>query len=178
MILEPAVRVEHGGVAEVAWFDRQVEGGKGPVGDWHLFDLGGDDFEDAGLEDEIGIGGVGPGDELAGAFEVGEEIGLAAPQAEAASDELGAGGGEHAEVVVEVAAAIEHAFHGDRAGEVMLECGSGDRAIELIRGGDGTGWALGGVEGGGGQTGASDQGQDREGVKPAWRAGEGEAPGS
>ena len=113
--------VDHVGVAEVPFLDGLAQGDERPLGHGHLLDLGADALEDAGLQDHLRIGGVDLGDQLIGPFEVSQQVGLVAPEADASADELGAGGLEHADVVVEVAAAVQHAFHRDRAGEVIVE---------------------------------------------------------
>ena len=60
------------------------------------------------------------------------KFGLAAPQAEAPADELGAGVLEHPDVVVEVAPAVEQALHRDRPGQVVLQHLPRDRPVETI----------------------------------------------
>jgi len=111
-----ALRVDHVGVAEVAFFDGLAEGGEDPIGNWDLLDLCGDDFEDAGLQDHIGVGGV---DERACCLARSMFLRKFAsrPRAEGAADKFRAGVFEHSDVVVEITAAVEEAFHADRARE-------------------------------------------------------------
>ena len=65
-------------------------------------------------------------------FEITQQIGLATPQAEASSDELGPDALEHANVVVEVALAVEQTLHRNRSRQVVLQHLLGDGFVELI----------------------------------------------
>ena len=132
LVLPPAVGVEHVGVAEIPFLDRLAQGGERPVRDRNLLDLLGHDLEDAGLQDHVRVGGVDLGDLLLRPLEVAQQVGLAAPEAEAPADELGAGGLEHADVVVEVAAAVEQPLHRDGPGQVVLQHRAGNRPVELV----------------------------------------------
>ena len=132
LIPPPPVGIEHVGVAEVAFLHRQAQAGKRPLRDRHLLHLAGDDLEDAGLQDHLRIGPVDLRELGLGPLEVAHQIGLAAPQAETAPDELGPGGLEHPDVIVEVAPAVEQAFHGYRARQVVLQHLPRNLPVELI----------------------------------------------
>ena len=65
-------------------------------------------------------------------FEVAQQIGLAAPQAEASADELGTGALEHADVVVEVAPAVEQPLHRDRSRQIVFQHLARNRPVKMI----------------------------------------------
>ena len=132
VVLAPAVGVEHVGVAEVPLLDRLAQRVERPFRHGDLLDLRGHDLEDAGLEDHVRVGRVDLRDLLLGPLEVAEQVGLAAPEAEAPPDELGAGVLEHADVVVEVAPAVEQPLHRDRPGQVVLQHLPRHRPVETI----------------------------------------------
>jgi hypothetical protein len=132
LVLAPAVGVEHVGIAEIPFFHRLAQGGERPVRDRDLLDLFGHDLEDAGLQDHVRVGGEDLGDLLLGPFEVARQVGLAAPEAEAPADELGTSTLQHADVIVEVAAAVEQPLHRDGPGQVVLQHPAGNRPVELV----------------------------------------------
>jgi len=75
---------------------------------------------------------VDGGSESLRPLEVAGQVRLATQEAQRPADELGARALEHADVVVEVAAAVEQALHGDGAGQVVLQDLPGDGAVEVV----------------------------------------------
>src|SRR5208283_2344896 len=75
----------------------------------------------AGLQNHFGVGLADLGNLLLRPFEVPQQVGFATPQTKAAADELGAHALEHAEVVIQVALAVQQPLHRDRARQVVLQ---------------------------------------------------------
>src|SRR5260370_33422468 len=69
---------------------------------------------------------------MLGPFEVAGRVGLAGPQGEAPADEPGARTLQHADVVVEVAAAVEQPLHRDGPGQVVLQHRAGYGSVESV----------------------------------------------
>ena len=106
-----AAGVKHLVVTEMALLDGLSEGFEGPRRDGEVVHIAGDDLEDAGLEDDIGVGGVDfggvAGDELEFFGQGGFAAFLAAPLIDRAAGEFHAAVGHQAEVFVKVVMAGE-----------------------------------------------------------------------
>ena len=108
-------------VNEIPFLHRLAEGGKDPIRHRNLLDARAHGLENAGFQDHLRIGGNGLRRLFPGPLDIGQEIVLGAPQAEAPSGILYAQALEHADVVIQVAPAVEHALHRNRAGEEILQ---------------------------------------------------------
>jgi hypothetical protein len=132
VVLEPPVRIEHVSVTETPFLHRQTQSDQRPVRDGDLIHLRRHDLKNAGLKDEVGIRRLDLGKLLLCALEIGQQIRLATPEAEAATDELGPNVFEHSDVVIEVAPAIEQPFHGDGAREEVFQHLTRNAFVERI----------------------------------------------
>ena len=63
------------------------------------------------------------------------KLAFGAPETEGAADILGPNAGEHADVVLEIAPAIEQAFHGDGTGQVVFQYLARYGPVKLIAAG-------------------------------------------
>ena len=75
------------------------------------------------------------GDLLFCARKIAEQIGFAAPQADTAPREFGAGTFEHADIVREITPAIKHASHGDGTGQIIFKDFARDGFFEAVAAG-------------------------------------------
>src|SRR5439155_9079851 len=110
-------RIDHVGVAEISLLERLIQCCKNPIWHCYLLDLRRDNFKHTGLQNHLWIGLVNFWRPLPRTFDVRQKIRLATPKAQASADELGAGVLEHADVVIQIAAAVEQALHGNGAEE-------------------------------------------------------------
>jgi hypothetical protein len=125
-------RIQHRVVTEVSFFRRQSKGDESPVRHGNLLHLRRDNLEDARFEDHVAVGGVDLRTLPPRALEVVEELRLAAPQTDAAADVLGADIPEHADVVGEIASAVEQAFHRNGARQIVLQHLARDGPAEFV----------------------------------------------
>src|SRR6185369_11352727 len=97
------------------FFHRLTQAGERPVRHRNLLYLGGYDLENASLQDHVRIGGAGFGKLLFRPFEIAQQIGLSAPEAETPSDELRPNTFQHPDIIIEVTPAIEQALQRNRS---------------------------------------------------------------
>jgi type III secretion system FlhB-like substrate exporter len=124
--------IEDSVITEIALFHRQSQGGECPVGHRNLLHFGSDNLKDAGFEDHFRIGCMNLGKLLLGPFKILQQIGLATPQTDAAPDVLCAGVAEHANVVVEIASAVEQALHRNGPRQIVVQHLARDDAVKFI----------------------------------------------
>ena len=123
-----AVGIDDVLVDEVACHDRLTKLGEHLGRNGNRFDIGGHDLESGGLQDQIRIHLVQRLDVRLGPREIGAEILLRAPQHERASNELGLGADEQANVVARIDSARVHGL-----GEVVVEqLGEGDGSAKVL----------------------------------------------
>lgn len=93
-------------VTEVALFNRLAEVAEDPIGNGDFIYFGDDDFEDAGLKHNVGIGGEDFRDVFTRALDIGKEIVFGTPEAKGAADVFGAAIGDHSSGVGEISPAV------------------------------------------------------------------------
>src|SRR5271155_1147498 len=125
-------RIEDGFITEVALLHRHTERDEGPG--WHenLLHLWSYNLKDACFENPVFIRCEHLRNLLLGSREIVEKLGLTAPKADAARDIFCTDVSEHADVVVEVAAAIQKALHANRAGEIVTQHFARDGFVEVV----------------------------------------------
>src|SRR5215472_10507790 len=100
---------------EVAIFDRQTDGRKGPIRHRDLLSLSGYDLKNAGLQNHVRIRLVDLRSLELRSLQITKQIRFASPQAKTSPDELRSNAFQRPNVVIQIAAAVEQALHGNRA---------------------------------------------------------------